>query len=230
MIALVTGGNRGIGYEICKQLAEQGHTIILAARDAAKGKEAAEALQNKKLDVVHCALDITDDKSVKECFEFVRNEFGKLDILINNAGIMLDEFTPASEVGADVVRETLETNTIAPLRVAQAFLPLMKSNHYGRIVNVSSGAGQLSAAFSGFPGYRISKAGMNMVTNVLANELEQYNIKVNSCSPGWCRTDMGGKHAPKSAAEGADTIVWLATLHDKGPSGGFFSDRRRIEW
>jgi NAD(P)-dependent dehydrogenase (short-subunit alcohol dehydrogenase family) len=233
-IAVVTGANRGLGFETCRQLAKQGIGVILTSRDEAKGKAAAEKLQAEKLDVKFHPLDVTSPDSIEHLAQFIRNEFGRLDILVNNAGIGLD-FAGGLEgsilnTKIETLQKTIETNTYAPLWLCQALIPLMKGNNYGRVVNVSSGAGQLEDMRTGYPAYRISKTALNAVTRIIANELNGTNILVNAVCPGWVRTDMGGPNATRSLEEGVDTIVWLATLPDDGPTSGFFRDRQPIPW
>ncbi len=232
-IALVTGANRGIGLETCRQLSRKGLHVILTCRKAEAGKKVADELKSEGIDVEFCQLDVTDPESIDACAESVDRDLGRLDVLVNNAGIMLDSSkTGASIFQADpkLIRDTFETNALGPLMVAKALVPLMRKNDYGRIVNVSSGMGQLSEMDGGYPGYRISKTALNAVTVILSRELEGTRIKVNSVCPGCLRTDMGGNNASRSPEEGADTIVWLATLPEDGPSGGFFRDRKPISW
>lgn len=233
-IAVVTGANRGLGFETCRQLAKQGIVVILTSRDEAKGKAAAEKLQAEGLDVKFHPLDVTSPDSIEHLAQFIRNEFGRLDILVNNAAIALDFVAPPEgsifNSKIETLQKTIETNTYAPLLLCQALIPLMKVNNYGRVVNVSSGAGQLEDMQTGYPAYRISKTALNAVTRIFANELKETNILVNAVCPGWVRTDMGGANAPRSLEEGADTIVWLATLPDDAPTGGFFRDRKPIPW
>ena len=232
-VALVTGGNRGIGFETCRQLGGLGFHVVLTSRSPNAGKKAAETLSNEGFAVDHARLDVTDRDSIAACAKKVESELGRLHALVNNAGIMLD----SSKRGASIfeaedrlLTETFDTNTLGPLRVAQAFVPLMRVTGSGRIVNVSSGMGQLADMEGQYPGYRISKTALNAVTRILAQELADTGIKVNSVCPGWVRTDMGGSNAPRSVAQGADTIVWLANLPDDGPTGGFFRDRDQIPW
>src|SRR4051794_1514291 len=230
-IALVTGGNRGIGYEICRQLAAQDVSVVLAARDAAKGKSAVKALTDAGLPVEFQRLDVTSCRSIRACVAAVAERRGRIDVLVNNAGIMIDlrgSLFLSSKL--DTYRDTLETNLFGPLQLAQAVIPLMKANRYGRIVNLSSGLGQLSEMSSGTPAYRISKTSLNALTRILAAEYRESNILVNSMCPGWVKTGMGGDHAPKTPAQAADTAVWLATLPDGGPTGGFYRDRKPIPW
>ena len=232
-VALVTGANRGIGFETCRQLGRRGLRVILSARKAEAGEKAAGILQAEGLAVEFRQLDVTDIESIDVCVKSIDRDMGRLDVLVNNAGIMLDSSKRGESIfqaDADLVRDTFEVNTLGPLMVTKSLLPLMRRNDYGRIVNVSSGMGQLSEMDGGYPGYRISKTAINAVTVILARELEGTNIKVNSVCPGWVRTEMGGDNAPRSPEQGAETIVWLATLPDDGPSGGFFRDRKRIDW
>ncbi|MDH3315726.1 MAG: SDR family oxidoreductase [Gammaproteobacteria bacterium] len=231
--ALVTGANRGIGLETCRQLGRKGLHVILTCRKAEAGKKVADKLKSEGMDVEFRQLDVTDAESIDACAKSVDMDFGRLDVLVNNAGIMLDSSkTGASIFQADpkLIRDSFETNALGPLMVAKALVPLMRKNDYGRIVNLSSGMGQLSGMDGGYPGYRISKTALNAVTVILSREIEGTKIKVNSVCPGWVRTDMGSEKAPRSLEEGADTVVWLATLPDDGPSGGFFRDRKPISW
>lgn len=231
-IALVSGANKGLGFEISKQLAEEGFTVIMTARDPKKGQKAAEDLKAKKLDVLFCPMDVTDRASVLKAAEWVAKTSGRLDVLINNAGIMTEKDLKSAALSIDlnVVRETFETNVLGHLTVSQVFIPLMRMNHYGRIVNISSGLGTLSDMQAGYTAYRISKTALNALTRILAAELAGTNILINSMCPGWCRTDMGGPDADRSAEEGARTAVYLATLPDGGPTGEYFRDKKKIAW
>jgi NAD(P)-dependent dehydrogenase (short-subunit alcohol dehydrogenase family) len=230
-IALVTGGNRGIGFEIGRLLAQHGLAVVLTARDAAKGKAAVKTLQDGGLHVEFQRLDVTSCRSIRACVAAVAERRGRIDVLVNNAGVLLDpRGSRFLDSKLDTYRDTLETNFFGPLQLAQSVVPLMKANRYGRIVNLSSGLGQLHDMGSGTPAYRVSKTALNVLTRILAAEFRESNILVNSLCPGWARTGMGGDHAPKTAAQGADTAVWLATLPDDGPSGGFFRDRKPIAW
>jgi NAD(P)-dependent dehydrogenase (short-subunit alcohol dehydrogenase family) len=231
-IAVVTGANRGIGLEICRQLGRHaGIRVILTARNATKGKAAATTLRDDALDVEFHELDVTIERGVKTLAEYVERNYGRCDILVNNAGVMLDpRGSRVLDSGPATYRETLETNLFGPLRLIQALGPLMRKGGYGRIVNVSSGQGQLSDMGAGTPAYRVSKAALNALTRTCAAELKGSGILVNSMCPGWVKTDMGGPSAPRTLAQGADTAVWLATLPEGGPSGGFFRDRKPIPW
>jgi NAD(P)-dependent dehydrogenase (short-subunit alcohol dehydrogenase family) len=230
-VALVTGGNRGIGYAICRALAARGLTVALAARDAGEGKKAADALRQEGLPVGFVALEVTSERSVTDCAHEVVTQHGRIDVLVNNAGMMIDpRGSRALTSQLQTYRDTFETNVLGPLRLAQAVVPHMKSHRYGRIVNMSSGLGQLQDMGTGTPAYRMSKTALNALTRMLAAELQGSNILVNAMNPGWVRTRMGGQDGPRTPEQAAETAVWLATLPDDGPTGGFFLDRRPIAW
>jgi len=231
-IAIVTGANRGIGFEIARQLAKQPNMrVVLTARDEAKGKAAARKLNDEGLDVDSRKLDVTSEKSVKAFAGWLAATHKHCDVLVNNAGVMLDpRGSRVLDSKVQTYRDTLETNLIGPLRLIQALAPLMQKHRYGRIVNMSSGQGQLSEMGVGTPAYRVSKTALNALTRTLAADLDGSGILVNAMCPGWVKTDMGGSSAPRTVEQGADTAVWLATLPDGGPSGGFFRDRKPILW
>jgi NAD(P)-dependent dehydrogenase (short-subunit alcohol dehydrogenase family) len=230
LVALVSGGNRGIGRDVVRQLGERGITVVLGSRDLKRGEKAAAELEAKGLRIVAKQLDIRDEASVERVARELEEEFGRVDILVNNAGITDPWRGTAEDADFDAVKDVLETNLFGAWRLAKAVIPLMRRNGYGRIVNLSSGMGQLSDMGGHSPGYRVAKTGLNALTRMLASELAGENILVNSVCPGWVRTDMGGPGARRSVEEGADTPVWLATLPDGGPSGGFFRDRAPIPW
>lgn len=233
-VALVTGGNKGIGFEICRGLARAGLSVLLGARDPEKGEKAAKALAAEGLDVAFLSLDVASEPSIRAAAARIEKERGCLDALVNNAGVFLDkdegDAGTALTAKVETVRRTMETNVYGPLLLCQAFVPLMEKCGYGRIVNLSSGLGQLSDMQGAWPGYRLSKAALNALTRILAAETAGRGILVNAMCPGWVRTDMGGEGAPRTAPQGADTAVWLGTLPDGGPTGGFFRDRRPIPW
>jgi len=233
-VALVTGANRGIGLEIVRQLSRIGLIAVLAARDLEKGKAAAATLVSEGLDVPVVALDVTVADSIRAAVAEVGGLFGRLDVLVNNAAILKEGFSPEDtsvlDVPIDLVNLTLLTNTVGPLRLIQATVPGMRERGYGRIVNLSSGAGQLAEMGSGFPAYRMLKSALNALTRITAAELGPHEIKVNSVCPGWVRTDMGGPNATRTVEHGAETAVWLATLPEDGPTGGFFRDMKPIPW
>ena len=233
-VALVTGANRGMGLEIVRQLSRLGLIAVLAARDLEKGKVAAATLAAEEFDVPVVALDVTDADSIRAAVADVRGLFGRIDVLVNNAAILkeglMPEDTSVLDVSGDLVNQTFLTNTVGPLRMIQATVPGMRERGYGRIVNLSSGAGQLAEMGSGFPAYRLSKSALNALTRITAAELGAHEIKINSVCPGWVRTDMGGPHATRTVEHGAETAVWLATLPEDGPTGGFFRDMKPIPW
>lgn len=227
-VALVTGGNRGIGLAICRQMAEAGFRVILGARKIPAGKQAAESLQNDGLDVVFQPIDVRDAAQIGFVASWMDMEYGKLDVLVNNAGIGVGN---SGVVDADIeeIKEIMEVNFYGPLRMSKSFIPLLRKSSEGKIINVSSGMGAISDLGSGYAGYRFSKAGLNVQTMLLSKEVLEYGIKVNSVCPGWVKTDMGGPNAPRSLEQGADTICWLATGTNI-PSGKFFRDRKEIPW
>ena len=229
-IALVTGANRGIGFEVCRQLAEHGLHVILTSRDEVKGYAATETLRREGYELSYHQLEVTDLASVATLREFVVNKFGSLDVLINNAGVYLDEGVSIFEVSLETMRLTQEINFYGPLYLCRAFVPLMQQHNYGRVVNVSSGAGAITKMDGRTAAYKISKVALNALTRIVAAEVRGYNIKVNTMCPGWVSTDMGGPGAPVTPTEATDTIIWLATLPDNGPTSGFFRNRQPIPW
>jgi NAD(P)-dependent dehydrogenase (short-subunit alcohol dehydrogenase family) len=233
-IAVVTGANRGMGFEACRQLGKLGFRVVLTARDPEKGEEAARALRDEGLEVVAHTHDVNDPQSAENLASFVESEYGEVHVLVNNAGEFFDieEGDSASILATskEALTRSFETNTIGAVLTAQALVPLMKKTGHGRIVNVSSGMGGITEMNGGYPGYRLSKAALNASTRVLSEELKDDNIKVNALCPGWVRTDMGGENAPLSPEEGVDTTVYLSTLPDDGPTGTFFRKRAPILW
>jgi NAD(P)-dependent dehydrogenase (short-subunit alcohol dehydrogenase family) len=226
-VALVSGGNRGIGLEVCRQLAGRGITVVMGARDEEQGRAAADGLSGN---VAVRQLDVADPKSVERMSRSIEEEFGRLDVLVNNAGISNDDGQRGVDADLDRVKEALEANLFGAWRLCEIAVPLMKRNGYGRIVNVSTGLAALEDMGGGSPGYRISKTALNALTRILASELRGSGILVNSVNPGWVQTDMGGSGATRSVEEGADALVWAATLPNNGPTGGFFQDGRPIPW
>ncbi len=230
-IAVVTGGNRGIGLEICRQLGRLGLEVVLTARDEVKGHAAAKQLDAEGLDVSFQQLDVTDPASVQQFTKDMLRYFKGIDVLVNNAAILPDEKQPALAVDLDVVRNTLETNVLGVWRLCQSIVPIMLKQHYGRVVNLSSGYGQLSEMdAANAPAYRLSKTAVNALTRLVAAECAGTNVLVNAVCPGWVRTDMGGPGAERPVEKGAETPVWLATLPDGGPTGALFRDRQPIAW
>lgn len=229
-VALVTGGNRGIGLEVCRQLARSGVTVLLGARDLQAGKAAAGQLASAQLSVTAVKLDITSDADIAGVRADVEREFGALDILVNNAAVLIGEDSSILDVSDAELRDTFETNVFAQLAMCRAFVPAMVARRYGRVVNVSSTAGQLQSMGTYAPAYSISKTALNALTKTIAESVSGTGVLANCVNPGWVRTDMGGPHAPLSVEQGADTIVWAATLADNGPTGAFLSGRRKIAW
>lgn len=266
-IILVTGANRGIGLEISRQLDQLGHTVILGSRDLEKGMAAAVGLSNR---VIVKQLDVTDEESIRSLCQFLDSGPGKLDVLVNNAGLgatagnnnagtltqlvgfldknakgigkMARAVTPLLRrsgiipqrlevVEADLggVKRLMETNFYGAWQTTRILHPLLLKSNEGRIINVSSGNGQLAGLSGRYPGYSLSKASLNALTILLSEELKGKGIKVNAMCPGWVKTDMGGPNAPREVAEGADTAVWLAT-EPAIPTGKFFRDREIIDW
>lgn len=194
-VALITGANRGIGLETTKQLGKKGYHVILTSRDEAKGQAAVAAFQKEGLDVSFCPLDVADQKSVDAALAWVKKNVGRLDVLVNNAGVFLESRDGGSTVETgdiQVIRDTLEINTYGVFRMCQAFIPMMVAQKYGRIVNLSSGMGQLTDMNGGYPAYRISKTAVNAITRIFANETQGTGVLINSVCPGWVKTDMGG--------------------------------------
>jgi NAD(P)-dependent dehydrogenase (short-subunit alcohol dehydrogenase family) len=229
-IALVTGANRGIGFGVARQLARRGFTVIIGSRDVAKGQKAAELIRHEGGEVFAIQLDITDQKSIEAVRSRVEEQFGKLDVLVNNAAILYDSWQRAASADLKTVREAFETNTLGAWQMCQAFIPLLRKSKHARIVNVSSESGSLTVMGGGTPAYSVSKAALNALTRMLADELRSSAILVNSVCPGWVATEMGGRDAPRSVEEGAASVVWAATLPDDGPTGGFFRDGEPLPW
>jgi NAD(P)-dependent dehydrogenase (short-subunit alcohol dehydrogenase family) len=223
-IALVTGANRGIGRETARQLAERGYDVIVSARDEAKAREAAEAIGGRPLQ-----LDVSDPASIERAAADVSEEPGSLDVLVNNAGIGSDFGVSGTDPDFDALQRALDTNFFGAYRLTVALLPLLRRSEHARVVNVSSGMGGITEMGGWSPGYRVSKAALNAMTRILSTELEGDGIKVNSACPGFVATDMGSQFgATKPVEDAAAGVVWLATLPDDGPSGGFFRDGKPI--
>jgi NAD(P)-dependent dehydrogenase (short-subunit alcohol dehydrogenase family) len=223
-ISLVTGGNRGIGLEVCRQLAERGHTVLLTARSAGAAAAAARTAGAEPLQ-----LDVTDPASIAAAARRVAERYGKLDVLVNNAAIAYDTWQRAVDADLAVVRGAAETNLYGPWLMIQEFLPLLRASEHPRIVNVSSEAASLASLGGGTPAYTASKVALNALTRMLAAELRRDHVLVNAVCPGWVATDMGGPGG-RPVAEGAASVVWAATLPDSGPTGGFFRDGKPLPW
>ncbi|HEY0791200.1 MAG TPA: SDR family oxidoreductase [Chthoniobacterales bacterium] len=226
-VALVTGGNKGIGFEIARQLAGAGFRVILTARNPEAGKEAVGRLP---AGASFAAMDVSDDGSIAQAARTVGETVDGLHVLVNNAGIYPDQGIDILTVTRDQLAQTFQTNTFGALRVTQEFLPMLKRAEGARVINVSSGYGQLDGLAAGVPSYCLSKLTLNGVTLMLHQALQGAAISVNSMCPGWVRTDMGGANASRSVEEGADTAFWLAAEAPASLSGKFFRDRREISW
>jgi NAD(P)-dependent dehydrogenase (short-subunit alcohol dehydrogenase family) len=227
--ALITGANKGIGHEVARQLAAKGFHVFVGARNARAGRRAADQIAKKCGKATFLEIDVAEDESVTTAAREFSKIAGHLDVLINNAGIIVDGDSAILEISDDLFRKTLETNTLGPLRVTRAFAPLLRKSEAPRVINVSSGGGQLTGGADGWaPAYCISKTALNGVTVQLASALPKF--AVNSVCPGWVRTDMGGENASRSVEEGADTIVWLAGEAPHDLTGKFLRDRKEIPW
>ncbi|MGH7981812.1 MAG: SDR family NAD(P)-dependent oxidoreductase [Candidatus Udaeobacter sp.] len=227
--ALVTGANKGIGREVALQLAKKGFHMFIGARNRHAGRKAAEEIAKQGGKATFLEIDINDNESVTGAAREFAKVVDHLDVLVNNAGIMMDGDDAILKISDDLVRKTLETNTLGALRVTRAFVPLLAKSKAPRVINVSSGGGQLTGGGDGWsPAYCISKTALNGVTSQLAAALPRF--AVNSVCPGWVRTDMGGSNATRSVEEGADTIVWLATDAPQKVTGKFLRDRNEIPW
>jgi NAD(P)-dependent dehydrogenase (short-subunit alcohol dehydrogenase family) len=229
-VALVTGANRGLGLETSRQLLAKGLRVVLAGRDERALERAVRELGADAERAMTVRMDVTDVASIARAHRAVYERFGSVEVLVNNAAILEFENEDALSIPAAAYRRTFETNVFAVIELCRVFVLPMAEARYGRIVNVSSGAGQLATMSTYAPAYSMSKTALNAFTKLLAHTYRDRDVLVNAVDPGWVRTDMGGPSAPRSPREGADTIVWLATLPDDGPSAGFFYDRRAIEW
>src|SRR5213596_1912938 len=227
--ALITGANKGIGHEVARQLAAKGFHVFVGARNAKAGRKAAEEIANRGRKATFLEIDVADNDSVTTAAREFSNIEDRLDVLVNNAGIIVDGDDAILEIGDELLRKTLETNTLGALRVTRAFAPLLAKSKAPRVINVSSGGGQLTGGADGWsPAYCISKTALNGVTSQLATALPIF--AVNSVCPGWVRTDMGGQGATRSVEDGADTIVWLAADAPQKLTGKFLRDRKEIPW
>lgn len=233
-VALVSGGNRGMGLTTCKALSEHGFDVLLGSRDFSLGEQAASELASQGCSVLAVKLDVTSQADVDELVAFLHGRYGRLDVLVNNAGILIDaELGQAAsilETSAEVLATSFEVNAIGPVRLTNAVLPFMSQAGSGRIINISSGMGQLHDMGGEYAGYRVSKTALNAVTKIFAAELEGSGIAVNAVCPGWVATDMGGANADRTPEQGIDTAIWLATEADITLSGGYYRDRELLDW
>jgi NAD(P)-dependent dehydrogenase (short-subunit alcohol dehydrogenase family) len=228
-VAVVTGGNRGIGLEVVRQLAELGATVVLGARDVDGGRRAAAGLDVPADRVMVRRLDVTSDADVAALSAELEDRYGRLDILVNNAAITYDTWQRGLTADLDVVRDVLETNLLGVWRVAAAMGELLRRSEHGRLVNVSSGAGQLAGMGDSAPAYSVSKTALNALTRILADDLRPDGVLVNAVCPGWVATDMGGPGG-RPVADGAASVLWAVLLDDDGPTGGFFRDGQPLDW
>ena len=223
--ALVTGGNKGIGFAICKGLLAADFNVFLAARNKEKGEAAIEKLATDSNSVQLVELDVTDDKSIKNAVATVSNKTESLDVLVNNAGIYPDDGVNILTVSPDLLTKTMNTNAFSPIGVTQAFLPLLEKADNPKVINMSSGNGQLDGISANVPSYSLSKLALNGATILLADALKSKNLAVYAMCPGWVKTDMGGASAPRTPEQGADTAIWLAIEGTMKESGKFFRNR-----
>lgn len=228
-IAVVTGANRGMGRAVSEKLASLNYHVIMVGRHEKEINEAALFLSHKKLSVESFVADLNNQKDIQKLVEHISQKYGLLDVLINNAGIYVEEGDIFS-AEVSVMQTTFETNTMAPFCLMKGLIPLMKKHGHGRVVNVSSGLGSFHGSSSNCPAYCVSKVSLNMLTKLFASEVNGTNVKVNAICPGWVKTDMGGPHATRTIDQGISGMIWAATLDDKGPNGGFFRDGHPIDW
>jgi NAD(P)-dependent dehydrogenase (short-subunit alcohol dehydrogenase family) len=229
-VAVITGANRGMGLETARQLLERGYQVILTARDAAAAEHVRRSLGGLAAHAISERLDVTDRASIAAASRSIHTRCGRVDVLVNNAAILRGENDEALSISLDTYRQTFETNLFGVIETCREFVPGMSARGYGRVVNVSSGAGQLTGMSTYAPAYSMSKTALNAFTRILAESYRTRGVLVNAVDPGWVRTDMGGGSAPRSVEKGVETTVWLATLPDDGPTGGFFRDRHQIDW
>jgi NAD(P)-dependent dehydrogenase (short-subunit alcohol dehydrogenase family) len=229
-VAVITGANRGMGLETARQLLGRGYRVVLTGRDVAAVERARRSLGELAEHAISERLDLADPASIVAASRSIHDRWGRADVLVNNAAILLGENDELLSIPADSFRQTFETNVFGVIETCRRFVPEMAARRYGRVVNVSSGAGQLSSMSTYAPAYSMSKAALNALTRILAESYRSSGVLVNAVDPGWVRTDMGGPSAPRSLEKGVETTVWLATLPEDGPTGGFFRDRRPIEW
>ena len=229
-LAVVTGANRGLGLETCRQLLAQGLRVAMAGRDEDATERARRSLGPSSERAIAVKMDVTDTATIEAAHRLIADRVGEADILVNNAAVLIFDSAEPLAIPPDAYRETFETNVFGVIETCRIFVPAMAERGYGRIVNVSSGAGQLSKMSTYAPAYSMSKAALNAFTRLLAATYRGRGVLANAVDPGWVRTDMGGPSAPRSVQQGVETTVWLATLPHDGPTGGFFRDKHAIDW
>lgn len=237
-VVLITGAGSGLGLATSVKLAKLGYHVIMTARSCStKGQIACNRLLLNELSVDYRPLDVTNNEDRRAIVDYILEQYGRLDVLINNAAVMLDSsikkpgtIARTDEITAEHLRHSIEVNALGPYDLIKRLSTLMRKQKYGRVVNVSTGLAQLSSMGAGWPSYRVSKTMLNAITRIFAAELHADNILVNSVSPGWARTNMGGTDAPLSAEEAVDSIVWASQLPDSGPTGAFVEKRKLIPW
>ena len=229
-VALVTGGNRGIGYELVKQLALIGFKVILSSRNPEMGHKAIQQLRESNLDVSFVSIDVNNQESIRQAAVAINEKYGRLDVLINNAGLYFDENEKLLTMDPSILEKTMRTNFFGAYYVIHSFMPLMEKQRYGRIINVSSELGAMrDMSVQGAGAYKLSKLALNGLTQLVAAEIKG-DIKINAVCPGWVSSDMGGPSAPRTPKQAAQSILWLATIGHEGPNGGFFRDGKQIDW
>ncbi len=233
-VAIVTGASRGLGHATSEALARMGYKVIMAMRNPEKAQADINKLKMKDLDVTAMKLDVANEKSIENFVNEFKREVGALNVLVNNAGIFIDDEDGGNDdvfkTKSSTIQKTFTTNTLGPFLLIQKLIPMMINDDYGRIVNISSGMGQLNDMNQAYAAYRISKTALNVVTRVFSEETKGTDVLVNSVCPGWVQTDMGGKGANRTVEQGIKGIVWAATLPKGGPTGGFFRDGERLAW
>jgi NAD(P)-dependent dehydrogenase (short-subunit alcohol dehydrogenase family) len=227
-VAVVTGGNRGVGREVCRQLALLGFGVVLGSRDLRKGEIAAKELDPEGVRIVACQLEVDNSVSVAAMADWVKERFGRTDVLINNASTMYDRWATASNVDLGTVAEAIDVNLFGPWRVIHVLLPMLRSSARPRIVNVSSEGGSISAMTGGSPAYGVSKAGLNALTRLLAGELARDGILVNAVCPGWPASEAHPQG--RSLAQAAASVIWAVTIPNGGPTGTFTRDGQPFPW
>lgn len=228
-IALVTGANQGIGFELCRQLGIIGCKVILTSRDFKKGEEATAKLRQENIDIIYHQLDITSLDSIEIIYSYIVNNFHHLDILINNSGIYIDS-EDIIGVSPETIQKSIETNTLGPLIMCQRFMPLMQKNNFGRIVNISSGMGVIETMERDSPAYRISKTALNAITKMFSKMNSNENVLINAVCPGSVRTRMSSQNALKKPSEACTDIIDICRLPNGGNSGCFFRYGKLINW